>query len=328
MSTIDIIIPNYNYGHYLERCVRSVQSQSVDNLRIHIIDNASEDDSVEVAGRLAADDPRISISVHEKNVGVLASINEGIEWAEADYFLMLTADDMLAPGSLTHAQSVLDENRDAVFAFGRYQTFYDSDLDNGGFAPPLEEVYWRILDGSDYIRRCSNDIIRIVSPLIRTHYQKQVPYTDEVYYLSDLHVFMRLAALGKVAETQSVQSFQGLHQSNISTGMWSDPMRNFDSTRDLINLFYGTGEGACLPDGQSLHKRALRRLAKRAYWSALSRLMRGDSGNALKLIKFSFTLNPAVAILPPLDQLIRYEDFDVRFKNAFSLLTSRRTSAG
>ena len=105
-------------------------------------------------------------------------------------------------------------------------------------------------------------------------------------------------------------------------------MRNFASTRDLINLFFGFGEGAHLPDGKTLHKRALRRLGKRAYWSALSRLMRGDPGNASKLIRFSLALNPVVAILPPLDQLMRYEDFDVRFKNAFSLLTSRRTSAG
>jgi len=327
MSSIDITIPNYNYGHYLERCVRSIQSQSIEDLRIRIIDNASTDNSVEIAERLAAADPRISISVHEKNLGVHASINEGIEWAEADYFLMLTADDMLAPGSLARARAILDEHGEVVFAFGHYLSFYEDDV-SVVIPEDQQDTGWNILDGSDYLERCCNDIIRIVSPLVRTRFQKQVPYTDEIYYLADLHVFMRLAALGKVAETTAVQSLQGLHQSNISVGIWSNPMRNFNSTKDLINLFFGAGEGTYLPNSEALRIRALRRLGKRAYWSALSRLMRGDVGNALKLMRFSLALNPVVAIVPPLDQLTRYEDFEVRFKNAFSLLTSRRTSAG
>lgn len=328
MSRIDIAIPNYNYGHYLERCVRSIQSQSVDEIRIRIIDNASTDDSVEIARRLAADDARISISVHEKNLGVLSSINEGIEWAEADYFMMLTADDMLAPGSLERARKVLDEHEEAVFAYGRYLTFSDNDLCEGLIDISQPSPEWRILDGAEYIERCCNDIVRIVSPLVRTRFQKKVLYTDEVYYLSDLHAFMRLAALGKIAETSAVQSLQGLHQSNISTGIWNNPMRNFSSTRDLFNLYFAFGEGSQMADCHALHRRALKSLGKRAYWSALSRLMRGDAGNALKLIRFSLALYPVAAVIPPLDQLRKYEDFDVRAKNAFSLLRPRRSKAG
>ncbi|WP_213030299.1 glycosyltransferase family 2 protein, partial [Acinetobacter baumannii] len=54
MAKIDIIIPCYNYGRFLERCVQSVLDQKVSELRILIIDDASTDDSLAVARRIAA----------------------------------------------------------------------------------------------------------------------------------------------------------------------------------------------------------------------------------------------------------------------------------
>ncbi|MGE8585976.1 MAG: glycosyltransferase, partial [Agrobacterium tumefaciens] len=46
MSSIDIVIPNYNYGRFLEGCGESVRGQNIPDMRILIIDNASTDDSV------------------------------------------------------------------------------------------------------------------------------------------------------------------------------------------------------------------------------------------------------------------------------------------
>jgi glycosyltransferase involved in cell wall biosynthesis len=118
MGSVDIVIPNYNYGRYLRACVESVLTQGIDDMRVLIVDNASTDDSVEVARGLAEQDSRIEIVARETNLGPHASWNDGIDWARSDYLLILCADDPLAPGALACAIAVLDQNLDAVFAYG------------------------------------------------------------------------------------------------------------------------------------------------------------------------------------------------------------------
>jgi glycosyltransferase involved in cell wall biosynthesis len=49
MSTVDIIIPCYNYAHYLRACVNSVLSQSGVDVRVIVIDDASSDDTTQVS---------------------------------------------------------------------------------------------------------------------------------------------------------------------------------------------------------------------------------------------------------------------------------------
>jgi glycosyltransferase involved in cell wall biosynthesis len=64
MTSIDVAIPNYQYGRYLRECVESVLSQGVPELRVLIIDNASTDNSAEVAQQLAVDHARVHFVRH------------------------------------------------------------------------------------------------------------------------------------------------------------------------------------------------------------------------------------------------------------------------
>jgi glycosyltransferase involved in cell wall biosynthesis len=52
MSSVDVIVPCYRYGHFLKECVESVLAQSVQNVRVLIIDDASPDNTAEVAADL------------------------------------------------------------------------------------------------------------------------------------------------------------------------------------------------------------------------------------------------------------------------------------
>ena len=99
MSSVDIAIPCYQYGRYLRDCVASVLSQDIDDLRILIIDNASTDNSVAIARQLAAEDARVSLLARSQNLGPHASFNAGVDWAAARYFMVLCADDLLAPAA-------------------------------------------------------------------------------------------------------------------------------------------------------------------------------------------------------------------------------------
>src|SRR5437868_11351838 len=125
MAKVDIVVPCYNYGSFLEACVGSILSQSVRDLRVLIIDDASVDDSLPTARRLAETDARVSVISHAQNQGHIRTFNEGIAWASADYFLLLSADDLLLPGALARATEVMDRDAEVVLTHGPSVLWYD-----------------------------------------------------------------------------------------------------------------------------------------------------------------------------------------------------------
>src|SRR5580692_6786433 len=108
LSRIDVIVPCYNYGRFLDQCVNSVLGQVGVDVRVLVIDDASPDNTAEIAAALAREDPRVNVVRHNKNKGHIKTYNEGIEWASADYMLLLSADDYLLPGALARATKLMN----------------------------------------------------------------------------------------------------------------------------------------------------------------------------------------------------------------------------
>ena len=106
MTAVDVIVPCYNYGRFLGRCVGSLLVQEGCDVRVLVIDDCSTDDSLMTARGIAATDPRVRLIAHERNRGHIATYNEGIDWVGSPYMLLLSADDMLAPGALRRATAL------------------------------------------------------------------------------------------------------------------------------------------------------------------------------------------------------------------------------
>ncbi|MBK8957102.1 MAG: glycosyltransferase [Proteobacteria bacterium] len=92
---LSVIIPVYNYAHFLRACVESVRAQSVDDVEVLVVDDGSTDDSAAVAASL----PGVRY-IHQANQGLSAARNTGIAACSGEYLLFLDADDQLAPGTL------------------------------------------------------------------------------------------------------------------------------------------------------------------------------------------------------------------------------------
>src|SRR3954471_18429980 len=108
MSRVDVIVPCYNYAHFLRECVSSLLSQEGVDVRVLIIDDCSPDNTPEVAAKLLAKDRRVEYRRHEINIGHIATYNEGLEWGTGAYMLLLSADDMLTPGAFRRAARLMD----------------------------------------------------------------------------------------------------------------------------------------------------------------------------------------------------------------------------
>ena len=115
---VSVVVPCYRYGAYLPACVASATSQPGVEVDVLIVDDASPDDSADVARSLAAADPRVRVLVNEQNMRHIATYNEGLSLVDGEYVVLLSADDLLAPGSLARAVALMEANPSVGMTYG------------------------------------------------------------------------------------------------------------------------------------------------------------------------------------------------------------------
>lgn len=93
MTKVSIIIPVYNVEKYIERCLKSLSEQTLEDIEIICIDDKSTDNSLSVLKDFASRDERIKIIELDKNVGVGAARNEGLKIAQGTYLGFVDPDD-------------------------------------------------------------------------------------------------------------------------------------------------------------------------------------------------------------------------------------------
>ena len=89
---VSVVIPVYNSEKYLEECLNSIISQTYQNIEIIVIDDGSSDNSVRVVESYL---PKVSL-IKQKNLGVSAARNRGIEASKGELLVFLDSDDWLS----------------------------------------------------------------------------------------------------------------------------------------------------------------------------------------------------------------------------------------
>ena len=95
MSKISVIIPVYNTGKYLGQCLGSVINQTFKDLEIICVDDGSSDNSADILQKYAQKDSRIVVKNFEKNKGVSAARNCGLDAAAGEYICFIDSDDWI-----------------------------------------------------------------------------------------------------------------------------------------------------------------------------------------------------------------------------------------
>ncbi|MFN6038933.1 MAG: glycosyltransferase family 2 protein, partial [Bacteroidota bacterium] len=114
MELVSVVIPNYNNEKYLKQCVESVLTQSYKNIECIVVDDGSEDNSIEVLSSFS--DLRLKV-LKKSNGGLSSARNEGIKHARGSYLAFLDADDYWGEKKIENQiKSFGNTNADAVFS--------------------------------------------------------------------------------------------------------------------------------------------------------------------------------------------------------------------
>ena len=94
MNTVTVLIPAYNVASFLPKCLDTVLGQTYTDLQVVVMDDGSNDKTIEVAKTYAANDTRLEV-YHQNNQGVAATRNLLLDCVKGDWVLFVDADDWI-----------------------------------------------------------------------------------------------------------------------------------------------------------------------------------------------------------------------------------------
>lgn len=296
ISSVSVIIPCYNYAHFLRGCVESVLSQPGVEIRVLVIDDASTDNTPEVGVSLATEDTRVQFRRHPVNRGHIATYNEGLEWADGDYTVLLSADDLLAPGALERAARLMDAHASVGMVYGGFVEFQTQQQ-----LPPARAgaQAWSIWPGRDWLAiRCERGYNCISSPevTVRTTLARKLGgYKEELPHSGDLEMWMRLAAHADVGYLKGAdQAYYRIHPKSMLRQRFFQPLVDLRERRTAFHMLF-RDHGDVIPGQARLHDMANRALAREALWRACRAYDRGRLATTpvAELIDFALDAYPA-----------------------------------
>ena len=111
-ATLSIVIPNYNAGGFLERCLNSIYSNPPEcPFEVIVVDNASEDGSADMTREFF---PRTRLIANADNRGFGPAANQGLRAADGRYLFLLNSDTEVLPDTLEVLSRGLEQNPDVA----------------------------------------------------------------------------------------------------------------------------------------------------------------------------------------------------------------------
>ncbi|MBE6024850.1 MAG: glycosyltransferase [Cellulosilyticum sp.] len=106
---ISVIVPTYNVEKYISKCLDSIISQTYENIEIIVVNDGSTDNSLSIVEEYEKKDARIKV-FSQKNQGLSAARNTGIDNSKGEYLLFIDSDDYIETNMIEVLENNIREN--------------------------------------------------------------------------------------------------------------------------------------------------------------------------------------------------------------------------
>lgn len=291
--SVTVVVPCYRYGHFLPQAVASVLDQPGVDVDVVVVDDASPDDSAAVAHALAAADPRVRVLVHQENRGHIRTYNDGLALARGEYVALLSADDLLTPGSLTRSAAVLDAHPGVGLVYGYARSFSGAVPEPG----PERVRGCTVHPGLRWLglaARRGRCFLSSPEAVVRREVLADgIGYDARLPHSADFDLWLRTAARWDVARVHGpVQAWYRVHDANMHLTTYAGWLTDLEERRRTFDLLF-TERAPDLPAVQALRPVAERALAREALRRALAARRDGRPEQAAAYRDFARRVRPA-----------------------------------
>lgn len=170
-TIISVIVPCYNVAPYITRCIESLLACKSNNTEIILINDGSKDNTLEICLNFQKKYPTI-IQVHtQKNLGVSAARNKGLDTAMGKYIMFVNPNDYVDPDFLTKPYEIMENKGYDMLVFG---------FDNGYNRITLPHSNYEYFNNSDIIENLFPKILGIkISNIIEWYEEKGIAQNKE-----------------------------------------------------------------------------------------------------------------------------------------------------
>ncbi|MGT2829363.1 glycosyltransferase family 2 protein [Streptococcus hillyeri] len=142
MSKVSVIVPIYNVGKYLRKCLESIQSQTYRNFEVILVDDGSDDCSIEIAKDFSQIDDRFYY-LRKENGGLSSARNSGLEKVSGEFVLFVDGDDFIETNCIEEL-ILLQKSSGADVVLFPFTKFYGNKTEECSIIPTFvtdEEMY-------------------------------------------------------------------------------------------------------------------------------------------------------------------------------------------
>ncbi|MDY6782131.1 MAG: glycosyltransferase [Cyanobacteriota bacterium] len=277
---ISIIIPVYNGEKTIEKTLNSVFQQTFQDIEILIIDDGSQDKTLEIVNKTGES----KLKIHsQKNSGQAAARNKGIELAKGEYIAFLDADDLWTPDKLERQLNSLQTHPEAAVAYS-WTDYIDesgSFVQHGRKISAEGDVYSELLT-NNFIENGSNVLVRKSALDEVGNFETSLPPA------ADWDMWLRLAKCYPFVVVRAPQVLYRVSSSSSSSNL----VKQETQCLRVIDRAFEASPNLPL----SLKKRSRANIYKYLAWKALEH----SSSRKNAALAFNFTWNyilnePAIA---------------------------------
>lgn len=203
-------MPVYNAGDYLSASVESILNQTFDDFELIIINDGSTDSSEKNLHHFQSKDSRVRL-ISRENRGLIATLNEGLNYAQGQYIARMDADDIALPERFSKQVFFLNNHPDYV-ALGSKVLLIDPD--NLPICPFSTQTDHDDIDQAHLAGK--GGAICHPALMVRRYALEQVGgYRKTMKHAEDLDLFLRLAEIGKLANLPDILMHYRMHPQSI-----------------------------------------------------------------------------------------------------------------
>ncbi len=216
---VSICIPSYNHARFLPAAIESALAQTFKDFEIVLVDDASIDDSFEIAKSYAAKYPNlIRLFTHpgHQNRGISATVNLAYEMSRGEYWMGLPSDDLLYPDKLERQVGFLDQHRDIGWVYG-YGDYADEEGERLPQRIPFGKDITRSPDALETL--IQDNHVPGMTVLMRREASERAGLHDESLVYSDWDFWVRMLVHSNVAFMEGSLVMYRVHASNTSVSI-------------------------------------------------------------------------------------------------------------
>ena len=225
MSTVSVIIPNYNHARFLPRRIESVLHQTYQDFELILLDDCSTDDSRSILSKYA-DDPRVRMEFNVKNSGsTFKQWNKGVGMARGEYVWIAESDDYADERLLEKLVVRLDSEPNVVFSYCRsWRVSADGGISGflDSYLTDLDTQRWTADFWADGREECQNYLVQrntvanASAVLFRREVYEQVGGADESLVLcGDWKLWAAMALTGRIAYLGEPLNYNRFHDASV-----------------------------------------------------------------------------------------------------------------